>query len=358
MTNNFSSSAQSHTWKEILSEGTVWQQVLEELSASTVIDSILAQGHKRREWIFVGCGTSYYLAESAAYSWTLLTGQPARALPGSEVLLFSKIVQAEGADLQAVVISRSGKTSEAVRAATALRKDLKVPTIGITCAENSELQKECDITIVLASADEQSMVMTRSFTSMLIALQYLAARQIKNAAFIADLWKMAEEFAPRIPSISQQMQEFVSTRSFADYVFLGQGACYGLAREAALKVMEMSCSYSQFFHTLEFRHGPKAIVTPETCLAFFLGDATQKTEAEVLGEMKEMGGVTMAICNRATDKPRWASDLLVEYNFAGNELALLAGFVVPCQLLGFFTGTQKGLNPDCPKNLTRVVMLE
>ena len=55
---------------------------------------------------------------------------------------------------------------------------------------------------------------------------------------------------------------------------------------------------------------------------------------------------------------RWASDLLVEYNFAGNELALLAGFVVPCQLLGFFTGTQKGLNPDCPKNLTRVVMLD
>jgi glucosamine--fructose-6-phosphate aminotransferase (isomerizing) len=230
MTNNSSSYLQSHTWKEILSEGTVWQQVLEELSGSAVIDSILAQGHKRREWIFVGCGTSYYLAESAAYSWTLLTGQPARALPGSEVLLFPRIVQAEGEEIQAVVISRSGKTSEAVRSAAALSKDLKVPTIGITCAENSELSKECDITIVLATADEQSMVMTRSFTSMLIALQYLAARQMKNAAFIADLWKMAEEFAPRIAGIGEQMQEFVRTHSFADYVFLGQGACHGLAR--------------------------------------------------------------------------------------------------------------------------------
>jgi len=358
MTNNPSSYAQSHTWKEILSEGAVWQQVLEELSGSAVIDSILAQGHKRREWIFVGCGTSYYLAESAAYSWTLLTGQPARALPGSEVLLFPKIIQAEGEEIQAVVISRSGRTSEAVRAAAALRKNLKVPTIGITCAENSELGKECDITIVLAAADEQSMVMTRSFTSMLIALQYLAARQMKNAEFIADLWKMAEEFAPRVAAIAEQMQEFVRTHNFADYVFLGQGACHGLAREAALKVMEMSCSYSQFFHTLEFRHGPKAIVSPESCLTFFLSDATQETEAEVLGEMKEMGGVTVAICNRATDKLRWASDLLVEYNFAGNELALLAAFVVPCQLFGFFNGIRKGLNPDSPKNLTRVVMLD
>ena len=91
MTNNFSSSAQSHTWKEILSEGTVWQQVLEELSASTVIDSILAQGHKRREWIFVGCGTSYYLAESAAYEalWVVRPGEATRGPWCADLLLRS-----------------------------------------------------------------------------------------------------------------------------------------------------------------------------------------------------------------------------------------------------------------------------
>ncbi len=274
------------------------------------------------------------------------------------MLLFPKIVKAEGPEIQAVVISRSGKTSEAVRAAKVLRRDLKVPTIGITCAEGSELEKTCETTIVLRVADEQSTVMTRSFTSMLIALQYLAARHIDNTLFIADVRKMAEQFAPRILSISEQMGEFVRTHTFVDYVFLGQGAFHGLAREAALKTMEMSCSYSQFFHTLEFRHGPKAIVSPETCLTFFLSDTAQEAEAEVLAEMKDLGGITIAICNRATDKLRGASDVLVEYNFSGNELALLAAFVVPCQLFGFFTGIQKGLNPDHPKNLTRVVMLD
>ncbi len=358
MTNNSSLYEQSHTWKEILSEGMVWQQTLEELKRSSTIEVILAQGRMRKEWLFVGCGTSYYLAESAAYSWALLTGQPARALPGSEVLLFPKIIQAHGAETQAVVISRSGRTSEAVRAAAALRRDLRVSTIGITCAENSDLEKACEKTIVLRAADEQSTVMTRSFTSMLIALQYLAARLAKNDAFIGDLWRMAEQFAPQLPSIGEQIEEFVKTHSFADYVFLGQGAFHGIAREAALKVMEMSCSYSQFFHTMEFRHGPKAIVTPEACLTFFLSDTAQEAETEVLAEMKELGGVTIALCNRATDKLRWASDLLVEYDFSGNELALLAAYIVPCQLFGFFTGLQKGLNPDHPKNLTRVVMLD
>jgi glutamine---fructose-6-phosphate transaminase (isomerizing) len=358
MTNDLSSYRQSDTWKEILSEGTVWQQVLEELNRSGIINAILAQSRKRREWVFVGCGTSYYLAESAAYCWTLLTGQPSRALPGSEVLLFPKIIQAAGTEIQAVVISRSGKTSEAVRAAAVLSRDLQVPTIGITCAENSELEKGCEMTIVLRAADEQSTVMTRSFTSMLIASQYLAARAAGNAAFIADLRKLAEQFAPRIPLLGEQMEEFVATHTFADYVFLGQGPFHGIARESALKVMEMSCSYSQVFHTMEFRHGPKAIVGPETCLTFFLSDAAQDREAEVLAEMKDLGGVAIAICNRAADKLRWSSDLLVEYSFSGDGLALLAAFVVPCQLFGFFTGIKRGLNPDHPKNLTRVVMLD
>jgi glucosamine 6-phosphate synthetase-like amidotransferase/phosphosugar isomerase protein len=45
-------------------------------------------------------------------------------------------------------------------------------------------------------------------------------------------------------------------------------------------------------------------------------------------------------------------------DFQGDEISLLAPFVVPCQLMGFFTGLQKGLNPDQPKNLTRVVILD
>jgi glutamine---fructose-6-phosphate transaminase (isomerizing) len=350
--------AESHTWNEILSEGVVWQSVIEEMRGSREVETILGEIREKREWIFVGCGTSFYLAESAAVSWTLLTGQPARAIPSSEVLLFPQLLQAQGRDLQAVVISRSGRTSEAVRAAQTLKHDLQIPTVGITCAQGSELERACERTIVLRAADEQSTVMTRSFTSMLLSLQILAARRAQNLRFIDTLRTMAEKFAPRIRVIADQMEAFVGQHLFADYVFLGQGPFHGIAREAALKVMEMSCSYSQFFHALEFRHGPKAIVSPATCLTFFLSDTAQKAETEVLSEMKDLGGVILAICNRANAEIRRSSDLIVEIDEPGNELALLAPFIVPCQLLGFFTGLRKGLNPDQPKNLTRVVILD
>jgi glucosamine--fructose-6-phosphate aminotransferase (isomerizing) len=350
--------ARSETYKEIVSQGEVWQSVLQELKQGGFGEKMLRSNNQKTSWLFVGCGTSFYLAEAAATSWTLLTGEPARAVPGSEILLYPALTRPQAANLHAVVISRSGRTSEAVRAARELRKEMQMPTIGITCAEKSELEAECDSTLVLKAADEKSTVMTRSFTSMLISLQWLAARRAGNAEFCTSLEVMAPQFATRIRSLAEYMEAFVERPSFEDYIFLGQGPFHGIAREAALKVMEMSCSYSQSFHTLEFRHGPKAIVTPQTALTFFVGQAGQQPEVEVLEEMKHLGGVTITVCNQANDNIRKASDLVLELNLPGDELALLAPHIVPSQLMGFFTGVRKGLNPDQPKNLTRVVMLD
>jgi glutamine---fructose-6-phosphate transaminase (isomerizing) len=350
--------AELSTWNELRSQAEVWQTIIAQSRASAVLREILSRSNGKKEWLFVGCGTSFYLAEAAAISWTTLTGEAARPIPASEVLLFPELLQAGGAPQQAMVISRSGRTSEAVRAATVLRQNLRIPTTGITCADNSELEQECDLSMVLRAADEKSTVMTRSFTSMLLSLQVLAAWRAGKTQFIDSLLGMAKQFVSQLPTVAERMRAFVDQHAFADYIFLGQGAFHGIAREAALKVMEMSCSYSQFFHALEFRHGPKAIVSPATCLTFFLSETGKEAEAEVLSEMKELGGIIVAVCNRANEQIRKAADLLIEMDFLAEEIALLAPSVVPCQMMGFFTGLQKGLNPDQPKNLTRVVILD
>jgi glucosamine--fructose-6-phosphate aminotransferase (isomerizing) len=349
--------AESSTWMELRSQAEVWQAVIGQSRSSATAD-MLVRSTGTKEWLFVGCGTSFYLAEAAAVSWTTLTGEAARPVPASEVLLFPELLQAGSSARQAMVISRSGRTSEAVRAATVMRQNLRIPTMAITCADNSELAEECDSSMVLRAADEKSTVMTRSFTSMLLGLQVLAASRAGKAQFIDSLLGMARQFATQLPSLALGMRSFVDQRRFADYIFLGQGAFHGIAREAALKVMEMSCSYSQFFHALEFRHGPKAIASPATCLTFFLSETGKEAQAEVLSEMKELGAIIVAVCNRANEQIRKAADLLIEMDFLGEEIALLAPSVVPCQMMGFFTGLQKGLNPDEPKNLTRVVILD
>lgn len=345
------------TWREIVSQPEVWRQWLSSAGAQGTVQRVIQNAASKKEFLFVGCGTSYYLAQAAAGTMTLLTGRPARALPASEVLLYPGRVTGV-ANLQAFVISRSGKTSEAVRAAHVLSKKLNCATAGITCNTDSQLQAECHETIVVSPADEQSTVMTRSFTSMLLTLQLVAAVVAGNTEFAADLMSMAAEFAALLPRFADKLEAFVTRHGFADYIFLGQGPFHGVAQEASLKVMEMSCSYSQFFHSLEFRHGPKAIVSEQTCLMHFLSRSGNGAEAEVLGEMKELGGVNIAVGMEDLAVVNRASDLVLTFPFRGNELALLAPFAVAGQLFGFFSGLKKGWNPDQPKNLTRVVMLD
>ncbi|HYL84652.1 MAG TPA: SIS domain-containing protein [Candidatus Angelobacter sp.] len=352
------SAHRSATLAEILSQPETWRQCLNELQGSGVLEEILEGTKPRDEWVFAGCGTSYYLAEAAAAAWTMMTGHRARALPASELLLFPALAMRAAENVQAVVISRSGRTSEAVRAANLLSQEHRVPTLGITCAADSPLEKACNRTVRLLAADEKSMVMTRSFSSMLLALQCLAGRKSLSIEFAGVIGRLADHFAECIRPLAAQVEEFVSKRAFADYVFLGQGPFHALAREASLKITEMSCSYSQAFHTLEFRHGPKAIVSPDTCLTFFLSKSGLQAEAEVLAEMHDLGGVTIAICDRANELVRRSSDLVLELGFDGPELATLAPFIVPAQLMGFFTGVKKNLNPDEPKNLSRVVILD
>jgi len=158
--------------------------------------------------------------------------------------------------------------------------------------------------------------------------------------------------------MNERIESFVAKHTFADYIYLAQGPFFPVVREAALKVTEMSCSYAQPYHTLEFRHGPKSIVAPETCLTFFLSDSAMQAESEVLVEMKELGGTIVAVCNRAPDSIRGSVDLLIELEANVPELALMAPLLVPAQLLGFHTGVKKGFNPDEPKNLSRVVILD
>jgi glutamine---fructose-6-phosphate transaminase (isomerizing) len=348
----------SATLQEILSQPEAWSKTLTALEQSAIVEKFLRDSSGKTEWLFLGCGTSYYLAEAAAASWTLLTGQRAHALPASEPLLFPDLTLKNAGGLQSVIISRSGSTSEAVRVANLFSREFRIPTLGITCTGDSPLERACDATIRLSTANEKSTVMTCSFTSMLLTLQHLADRKSAQKNLTASLHAMASHFGTQIQSLCDRMEAFVDQHSFADYIFLAQGPFFGIAREASLKVMEMSCSYSQFFHALEFRHGPKAIVSADAALTFFLSEGGYQSECEVLSEMKALGGLTIAVCNRANDLVRRSSDLVFELGFDGPQLAMLAPFVVPAQFLGFFTGIKKKLDPDNPKNLSRVVILD
>ena len=346
----------THMEREILSQPDCWRECLRFLENELAVSELISDAEPDAEWLFVGCGTSYYLASSAAASFSMISGRPSRALPASEILLFPQIVSKR--NKAAVLISRSGRTSEAVKALDLLnaRGDLK--TITVTCASDSAFATRADFPMVLAAAYEQSTVMTRSFSCMLLGLQLLAAKLADRPAVCQQLAQLPLIAKPLFDQVPGQLQEFVTNHDFDDYVYLGQGPFYGLACEAALKVMESSCSYAQSFHSLEFRHGPKSIAGPRTLVGFFISEAGYSAEVDLLQEVKALGSKTFVVAPWSDGRMRAAADLLIEVPPLGAECTRLAACIPWGQFVGLYTGLKKGLNPDSPRNLSQVVILD
>jgi glucosamine--fructose-6-phosphate aminotransferase (isomerizing) len=239
-----------------------------------------------------------------------------------------------------------------------LNQRTDVKTVTVTCAGDSAFATRGKYPIVLAAAFEQSTVMTRSFSSMLLALQCLAAKLVNDAAAYELLQRLPDMAEPIFENAPDRVQRFVATHDFDDYVYLGQGPFYGIACEAALKVMESSCSYAQSFHSLEFRHGPKSIAGPRTLLGFFISERGYDAEVSLVEEVRDLGSKTFVVAPRSDARLKAAADLLIEVPVAGPDCLRLAACIPWAQLLGLYTGLKKGLNPDSPRNLSPVVILE
>jgi glucosamine--fructose-6-phosphate aminotransferase (isomerizing) len=346
------------TIQEILSQPATWLETARQFGQNGKLAEIVENFSAEEPWLFVACGSSYYLSRTIAAQWSALLKTRCTAVPASELLFAPReMMQRTGAH-QVVLVSRSGKTTEVLRAAQWLKANAAARTLGVTCSENSALAETCTHILKLPWADEKSMVMTRSFTSILLLFERLGAKFAGDAGLASALDGMPEKTAAWLAANADKIRAFGAKRRFADYVFLGQGAHFWLAQEAALKMTEMSSSYAQAYHTLEFRHGPKSIASKDTLITFLLSDAATEEESSLTGELKKLGAAILVIANRATPALRRDSDLLIELGLDEPEYARLALTAIPAQLLGLEVGLRKGLNPDVPKNLTRAVVLD
>jgi glucosamine--fructose-6-phosphate aminotransferase (isomerizing) len=200
--------------------------------------------------------------------------------------------------------------------------------------------------------------MTRSFTAILLAFQRLGLQFVGDDQYSTALDQLPRRGQFWLDDHAKKIRDFAAKNKFADYVFLGQGVHYWLAQEAGLKVTEMSSSYAQVYHSLEFRHGPRSIAGPNTLITFYISDAAAEEETLLAEELKQLGAGICVIANRATPALRKNSDLLVELGLEGPEFARYAVSAIPAHLIGTAIGVRKGLNPDAPKNLTRAVVLD
>lgn len=341
-----------YTYNEIQSQPEAWDDALKRVEQRKVsLQKIVFAPYD--QVVFTGCGSTYYLSLAAAALYQQMTGRLARAVPGGELLFNPETAVAQNTVSRhktlLVAISRSGSTTETVRAVEQFKAENRGPVIAITNYGDQPLAGLADLPLVIEKGREQSVAQTRSFASM-----YVAATAMTMIAAGAESLRGAMNQLPAVAArllarYEPQAREFGENLNFDRFYFLGSGARYGLACEVNLKMKEMTLTHSEPFHFLEFRHGPMSMVNEHALVVGLLSEKNFEHEMAVLREMKALGGNILALGESGLD---------VCFESGIPEAGRAVLYLPILQLMAFYRALAKDLNPDQPKNLRAVVVLK
>lgn len=334
------------TEQEILAQPRLWAAALEE--------SERRAPSLRRLWrtvspdllLLTGCGSSYYLAVAAAAMLQSVLKVPCRALPSSEILFTPDDAFLSTRAPLVIAISRSGETTETISALKTV-KQRRAATLALTCRRDGTLSRAADLALELP-VEEQSVVMTSSFTAMLLSLVALGADLAEDTGLAEDARRTPAIGAGEISGLANSAAALASDAP-RPYVFLGSGPQFGLACEGALKMTEMALLPAPAYHTLEFLHGPKAAVSAETVVVGLLSQVGQPYERQVLQHVAGLGARTVVL--GGVPGGLTAVDLRAP---AGTVPAMILA-TVWMQLLALSVAQARGVNPDAPQFLQSVV---
>ncbi len=343
--------AGTNTIKEILSQPAVWEQTLHRLQ--TLNASEYPRFEDYDQVLFTGCGSTYYLSLWAARTCEKQTGVPSRAAPASDVLYATDAWLHKAKKTLLVAISRSAETTETILALERFNAGQYGDSVVVTCYPDRELAQLSSHVVAVPDAQEESVAQTRSFSNMLLGVGWLLERDVPR-----DVPTVLSQAGARLLNTYGEVAKGIGgDESIRKLFYLGSGSLYGLACEAMLKMKEMSLTYSEAFHEMEFRHGPMSMVDNESLMLGLIGDATRDQGFAVLREMRAKNARTLGLLDADDLLPADTLDEAVLFKSGLPELWRAPLYLPVLQLIAYERALHKGLNPDRPTNLSAVVVL-
>jgi glucosamine--fructose-6-phosphate aminotransferase (isomerizing) len=335
----------------------VWGTVIEVISRhSDALRSLWTNGNYE-SILLTGCGSTYYLAQAGEALFQELAGVAARAYPASEIALLPQVVFAATSHPLLIAISRSGETTETLEAIRVFQERTGNPVVAVTCASDSSLGTQAELTVGLDEAREQSLAQTRSFTSMLIAVEAIAAT-FGDRPDLAALSLLPNATANLFNQYGDLARQLGQDPEIEKFFFLGSGALYGIANEAMLKLKEMSLAYSEAFHVLEFRHGPMSMVGRDTLVVAFVSSKIRDQELSVLRHMRQRGARILAVVEYPETLDQDDRTHVVQLPKGIPEWARPVLYLPLMQLMAYYRALLRKQNPDQPANLEFVISLD
>ncbi|MEW5975140.1 MAG: SIS domain-containing protein [Acidobacteriota bacterium] len=356
-----------HTPGEIVQQPETWRRTFELFKArqaeiQAFVTKNRSNGHNGNPTVILtGAGTSDFVGQSLAHLIRRQWRCQALAIASTNLLTHLDSFVIAGNKYLCVSFSRSGDSPEGVAVVERLLDCYtNVFHLVVTCSEQGALARRysghpgvCCLVLDKATNDK-GLAMTSSYSNMVVAGQCLAHLSDLGSysAVLSQLVTRGEGFLEVAAATAEQL----ARESYRKICFLGSGALFGVARESALKVLELTagrvCTFAETY--LGLRHGPLSAIDKETLLVGFLSSHAQcrAYELDLLEEIRAKALARKRVviaCEPETRLSGWVDHHLIP---AGDSplpdeyrppLDVMFG-----QLLGLFASLEHGLLPDSP----------
>ena len=355
-----------NTAKEIIQQPDTWRESVKNLIKNKIeiksfIDSFLSK--KEFRIILTGAGTSAFAGEVCEPYLTSLLNKRVEAIATTDLVASPKSYFIKDIPTLLVSFARSGNSPESVHAvnlASQLVDDLY--QVVITCNENGKLAKntvndEKSLLLLMPpQTNDLGFAMTSSFTTMVLtAMAVFNINNIEN--FSSDVDKLSNSVNDFIENNIEKVTS-LSNEDFERIVYLGSSTSKGIARESALKVLELTAGKvnASYDTPLGFRHGPKSVVDDETVSVIYISndEYTRKYDLDLAKEMlahKKNDKVVIVGDNIEEDILNKADYVFNVENInytVENKVLLPLQQIIFGQMLSFLKSVNLGITPDNP----------
>lgn len=311
--------------------------------------------------IILGCGTSYFAALYGMHYFKYVCNfNTVQVFDGADFNL-SDIPKIGNTSV--ILISQSGETKDLHRCIEIV-KSQNIITIGIINVVDSLIAREVDCGIYCNAGKEVGVASTKAFTSQVVCLSLISIwfaqlnnwNENKRIKMISDLHNLSNDMKNTIEQCDTKMMKLSEHFNYENLFLLGKGSDEYIAKEGSLKIKEISYIHSEGYSSSSLKHGPFALLDEKFPVIIFNLD--QKHKAKTLNcyqEVLSRNSPIIFITNDNSISHDNKTDTI--YITENVTYASLLG-VIPVQLFAFYLSIKKGINPDKPKNLAKVVTVE
>lgn len=346
------------TGREIAHQPTMWRRVAADITArqdevQRFLGPLLALDDLRI--VLTGAGTSAFVGEILAPALTRQLRRRVDAVPTTDIVSNPQEVFAENLPTLLVSFARSGDSPESVAATGLADRTLdSVHHLIVTCNPEGELARvhgtdERSLVLLMPpETNDEGFAMTSSFTSMVLATWLVLNAGEQDVAMVE---RVAEAGATVLRERADTVAELAS-RGYKRVVYLGSGSLTGLARESALKVLELSAGdvVSYFDSSLGFRHGPKSVVDGASLAIVYLSTDpyTRQYDEDIAVELGDQMGKENVIVLGSRPSERLDSVWTLPGVEDAPDVLVALPFVLVAQLFALGASLALGLTPDTP----------